>query len=37
VAETDEGMYEVLNEDGTIVKDEVIEARIFNHMMSMKE
>jgi hypothetical protein len=37
VAETDEGMYEILNEDGTIVKDEVIEARIFNHMMSMKK
>lgn len=39
ITETNEGTYEILNEDGTIVKDEVIEAKIFNHMnmLSIKE
>ncbi len=36
VVERDDSNYEILNEEGTIVKDEEIEARIFNHMMHIR-
>ncbi len=36
VVEGDDNNYEILNEEGTIVKNEEIEARIFNHMMHIR-
>jgi len=36
VVEGDDSNYEILNEEGTIVKDEEIEARVFNYMMHIR-
>ncbi len=36
VVEGDDSNYEILNEEGIIVKDEEIEARVFNHMMHIR-
>jgi len=36
IIEGENDVYEILNEDGTIVKDEEIEAIVFNHMMRIK-
>lgn len=36
VVEGDDSNYEILSEEGTIVKDEEIEARVFNHMMYIR-
>ena len=36
VVEGDDSNYEILSEEGTIVKDEEIEARIFNYMMHIR-
>lgn len=32
IVELDDGRYEILNTDGTIVKDEEVEAHVFNYM-----
>ncbi len=36
IVEFEDDNYEILNSDGTIVKDEEIEAKVFNFMMSIK-
>ena len=37
VIEGEDSAYEILNDDGTIVKDEEIEAKVFNHMVNIRQ
>ncbi|MCP4134037.1 MAG: hypothetical protein GY754_23905 [bacterium] len=36
IVEHGKEQYEILNEDGTIVMDEVVEAKVFNHMIAAR-
>lgn len=36
ILDHEDGTYEILNQDGTIVKDEIIEARVFHYMMNLE-